>query len=95
MQLLELLNWNLNFLPEGTQRRTGRCTPPPTNNDHATTQQYFYVSRLYTYYVLQDIISTVGLSTLFRFSTDTGEWLADPGARASRLQSAPGPPRVV
>ena len=37
VQLLELLNWNLNFLPEGTQRRTGRCTPPPTNNGHNST----------------------------------------------------------
>ncbi len=32
---------------------------------------------------------------MFEVSQLTGRWLADPGARALRLQSAPGPPRVV
>jgi hypothetical protein len=40
VKLFGTLIWILNFPPEGTQRRTGRCTPPPTNNDNATAQQY-------------------------------------------------------
>ena len=42
--------WNLDldsqFFSEGTQRRTGRCTPPPTNNGHNSTTDTILSSKI-------------------------------------------------
>ena len=85
-------SWNFvlefQFSPRRHKRRTRTFEAPPTNNDHNSHSTFVYracIQYVLRYYKYCRVL----------FDVCTGKWLADPGARALRLQSAPGPPRVV